>query len=154
MKTIRSLALYLLPLFQCFGVNHLGTPPDLVEGTNQFDISDFQNADQVKPQASDGVTPESDKRASYWHTKQDFEESRFSDHTILVKNRAGMYFRIITRGVYSDCTATWTSEKLLLVRVWWARHWGADYLVDIDTGKVVYQEQFSDRHPKFGGRND
>ena len=136
------------------GVNHTGAQAKLVEGHNLMEVSGFLKTEDIMVPDFQGVPSDPDGRSFFWHTKTMPDESRISNNSILVKNRKGDYFHIKMNGVYWDCEASWISEKLLLIRVWWARHWGSDYLFDIDSGKTIYQEEFADRHPAFGGQNE
>ena len=36
--------------------------------------------------------------------------------------------------------AVWVNEKLVLVRVWWGRVLGADLLVDVERGEIVWRD--------------
>jgi len=38
----------------------------------------------------------------------------------------------------------WINENLILLRIWWGRHWGTDYIFNADTSKIVYSEGFED----------
>jgi hypothetical protein len=38
----------------------------------------------------------------------------------------------------------WINEKLLYVRVWWGRIVGTDIIVDVESSRIVYQEDVHD----------
>lgn len=38
----------------------------------------------------------------------------------------------------------WVNEKLLFIRVWWGRVLGTDYLYDVETGRIIYEEMVHD----------
>ena len=38
----------------------------------------------------------------------------------------------------------WVNEKLLFVRVWWGRILGADLVIDVEVGAILYREMLHD----------
>ena len=134
------------------GVNHTGIKIDLKRDLSPLIISDFLSKDVVIPKAKKNPST-LDERSFFWHTKIERKESKLSSHVFLIRNRKEQFFNVKMNDVYGGCEVSWASEKLLLIRVWWARHHGSDYLFDVDSGKIIYEEGFGDRHPEFGGKN-
>ena len=62
--------------------------------------------------------------------------------TIITRSRGNEVFRLTVTEHYGDNTYRWISENLLLLRIWWGRYWGADYIFNADTGKIVYEDEF------------
>jgi hypothetical protein len=53
--------------------------------------------------------------------------------------------KIDFKTVYGDISKIqWINENLVLLRIWWGRHWGTDYIFNADTSKIVYSEGVED----------
>jgi hypothetical protein len=66
---------------------------------------------------------------------------------VFVHCPGGKDFKITFKNVYWDISqGHWINEDLLFLRIWWGRHWGSDYIIDADTAKVIYSEEFDQIH--------
>lgn len=68
-------------------------------------------------------------------------ENRAGGPTVVVYSERP-YLLLIGADGTEALELSWVNEKLILVRVWWGRVAGTDYLVDVEREAIVYSEGF------------
>jgi len=64
---------------------------------------------------------------------------------VYIHSPKGKDIKIDFKTVYGDISKSqWINENLVLLRIWWGRHWGTDYIFNADTSKIVYSEGVED----------
>jgi hypothetical protein len=73
------------------------------------------------------------------------------DARICVFNERDYLIEITLKDHYPNflMNASWVSEKLLFVRVWWGRVLGTDFIFDVEQESFVYREMFNDGNIPF-----
>jgi len=140
MKTLLCLC------FLCLGnlswahqnIIHTGSSPELNAPAH------LSVGDQVKTLLDLKGKPTPSKRdgnVSYWVERTN--TSKNINYKISIRNRERSFRVIQLRGLAGDCELQWVSEKTLFIRAHWSQKWGADYIINIDSGALIYSEKFT-----------